>query len=473
MTDEETFKQQLNRYFTAVVDDEYRRHYGDKLEDVPNGTPIFYDRNGDLRSEDIARQAGLQGAEGIRIIEESYEAWVAAGNRPPTVRVSRPSARASSASVARDLSMPAVNVELDRDEPRRSFVDETRDEMRDAIEFRRLEREFQAETGNSGFQPPQVGSGQDAIMVELIRALAQGNSGSKSMSPEMMMLMKQNNDMRQDGTQQLMAMFNAMNQSTMGWMQVMTADRDRGSHTAIESKIMDHALQGLFTKPESPEESVWSDLIRSGQLPEIGRGLMEGLGGVMGALRPPTGAPPYAPQAKLAEPAPGSFVPNVPEIVIPESEPAAPTYHEKCSVVMERLHSTLPPDWQASGEVMELLARVVEIAVRRAEDAHPADVSAQLEYSDKEVVLIANLRTIGLGIDRIAKGEVTVEIARSVLQSQPIYPMLVGENYDSLMGIVEAYSGADNPQSPSLRYDIEYLRKPTARAIVNDLLAGA
>ncbi|MED5159007.1 MAG: hypothetical protein VYD62_02195, partial [Candidatus Thermoplasmatota archaeon] len=326
---------------------------------------------------------------------------------------------------------------VEREERRRSFVDETRDEMRDAIEFRRLEREFNAENGDGYQVNPVGGDPNQAIMIELIRAVSQGNSGGKAMSPEMMMLMKQNNDMRMDGNAQMMGMFNAMNQANQGWIQLLVADRDRGAMNTTESKIMDHALNQLFMKPETAEESVWSDLIRSGQLPDIGRGVMEGLGGIMGAMRPPTGAPSYAQQAATNPPEVSAAIPVVsPDIQVPESQALAPTFHEKCGVVMERLHSSLPADWQADGEVMQLLARVVEVAVQRSEDAYPMDIAAQMQNADREVLLVANLRTIGLGIDRIAKGELTVDLARSLLQSQPIWPMLAGEDYESLMGII-------------------------------------
>lgn len=484
MTDDETFKQQLNRYFTAVVDDQYRRQYPDSLGDVPNGTPIFYDRNGNLRAEEIAGNAGLTGVEGVNIIEESFESWLAAGNTPPSARSVRPGARSAAlgeASTSRpSLDASGIAVHLKRPEPvesRDSYFSDTREQMQEALDFRRLEREYEAETAPDD-HVQRGGSGQDAIMIELIRGLTATNSGSRSLDPGMMMMMKQTADARQDQNAQLIAMFNAAQQSQMGWIQLLMTDKER-SGSVIEDKLLNHALDGLFTKPDTPEESIWSDLIRSGQLPDIVSGAMDGLGGVMGKMRPPTsGPPPYAQEA-LQDPTTtigqevDPFQNIAPEIPVVRTVDSQPTYHEKCNLVMERLHDTLPEDWRADSDMINLLARATEIAVQRAEDSHPMDLNAQMVMADKEASLIANLRTVGLGIRRIEQGEVPVEMARTLLQTHAIYPMLEAESYDSLIDIVGAYEAADDPMKPSLRYDIEYLRKPTTRAIIEQLLAKA
>ena len=115
----------------------------------------------------------------------------------------------------------------------------------------------------------------------------------------------------------------------------------------------------------------------------------------------------------------------------------------------------------------------VEISVRRGEDTFPTSVEMQLAQAAKEMLVIANLRTLGTSINKIEKGEVGIDLAATILSQHPLWPVFSSESVDSILSIVNAYAPADLEDSPSLVHDLDYLNRPTTRPIIESLLDKA
>ena len=77
MTEERQLKAELERYFTAVVDEQYQKQYPDVTS--PVGTPMFYDERGEIDAEYISEMTGMSPSD----VRTSFEAWKGAGGTPP------------------------------------------------------------------------------------------------------------------------------------------------------------------------------------------------------------------------------------------------------------------------------------------------------------------------------------------------------------------------------------------------------
>jgi len=466
----EQMKAELNRYFTAVVDEQYLKQYPDISS--PIGTPLFYDDGGALNIDYISELTGMtKGA-----VEQSFDAWRGAGNIPPTEKPVS-SSIGSSETRRKPLSMPKVNpLEVRRQERRTgSILSEIKDDMSDALELRRMENEMARE--NYGYQP-QPGAGGTSDLTAVITALAPLLKQDRpSMDPMTMTLMKQLNDRTQDSTAQMIALFNMNQQNSQQYMtMLMETMRRGGSRTGLEDRLLNHSLDKMLNGGnEGPEESIWSELVRTGQLSEIVQGAAAGIAGIA-QRRPPMGDNPYAnaprpEQQQLEQP---ENVPNLaPEFEAPVPPAPTFTYQEKCTHIMDQMMSSLPDEWKSDGNTMQLLMNVVEVAVKRAEDIQPTDLQQQLNLAAKETLLIANLRLIGTSLNRIEKGEVPVELAANVLKQHPLWEIFANETADSLIFMVNQYAGADLADSPSLVHDLEYLNRPTTKPIIHSLLETA
>jgi hypothetical protein len=163
----------------------------------------------------------------------------------------------------------------------------------------------------------------------------------------------------------------------------------------------------------------------------------------------------------------------VPTFEAAPPEPVTMTYQEKCTHIMNEMMPTLPTEWTSDGNTMQMLMNSVELSVRRGEDTYPTSTEMQLAQAAKEMLVIANLRTVGTSLNKIEKGEIGIDLAATVLSQHPLWPVFQTETVDSFLMTVNAYSVADLPDSPSLLHDLEYLNRPTTRPIIESLLDTA
>tara|TARA_Y100000992_G_scaffold260071_1_gene194861 strand:- start:46 stop:765 length:720 start_codon:yes stop_codon:yes gene_type:complete len=233
----------------------------------------------------------------------------------------------------------------------------------------------------------------------------------------------------------------------------------------------------MLTGGDTPEDSIFSELVKSGQLGEIVQGAAAGIAGIANR-RVPMGENPYQGQEALPEPEYVEAEPQVAQELAPTFEPpeqvrSAMTFQEKCTYIMEEMRPSLSDEWKADGNTMNMLMNVIEIAVKRGEDFFPGDEASQIALAAKETMMIANLRTVGTSLNRIEKGEIGIELAATVLTNHPLWQVFQNETYESLLSAVNAYAEADLEDSKSITFDLEYLNRPTTRPIIESLLAQA
>ncbi len=468
MTNKEQLKAELERYFTAVVDEQYLKQYPDVTS--PVGTPMFYDERGEIDAEYISEMTGMSPSD----VRTSFEAWKGAGGTPPHERSVR-----SGASENRQtpLSRPKLGqIEIPERKQSGSLLSEIRDDMNDALEFRRLEQQFDSMDSQPSYQGA---GGATSDLTAVITALAPLLKQDRpSIDPMTMTLMKQLNDRTNDSTSQMIALFNMNQQANQQWMTMLMENmRGGGSRSSLEDRLLNHSLDRMLTGGDSPEESFWGELVKSGQLGEIAQGVTAGIAGIANR-RAPMGENPYAnPPAQEALPEPVGEAPAAeqlaPTFEAPEREPTVMTTQEKYTHIMNEMMPTLPDEWTSDGNTMQMLMNSVEISVRRAEDTFPTSVEMQLAQAAKEMLVIANLRTLGTSLNKIEKGEIAVDLASTILSQHPLWPVFQSETADSILMMVNAYAAADLEDSPSLVHDLEYLNRPTTRPIIESLLDKA
>jgi len=464
MTEDRQLKAELERYFTAVVDEQYRKQYPDVTS--PLGEPLFYDEHGDLDADYISKMTGMSSA-GVRA---SFDAWTLSGNIPPTEKPLESVRQATRGPLARPQ---LVSIPVPEKRERGGILSGIKEDMNDVLEMRRLEAQLDA-VGDPYQQNAQAGPQSDltAVITALAPLLKQDRP---SIDPMTMTLMKQLNDRTQDSTAQMIALFNMNQQSNQQWMTMLMDQQNKGSRSSLEDRLLNHSLDKMLTGGDSPEDSIFSELVRSGQLGEIVGKAAEGIAGIANR-RVPMGDNPYQGQpGQEALPAPEASVASelAPTFEAPETLQSSMNHQEKCTYIMEELRPSLPEDWRADGNTMNMMMNVVEVAVQRGEDFFPSDEGSQLALAAKETLMVANLRTIGTSLNRIEKGEISIDIAGSVLANHPLWEVFANETADSLLSAVNSYASADLDDSPSLIHDLEYLNRPTTRPIIDSLLATA
>jgi len=467
MSDEQQLKAELERYFTAVVDEQYLVQYPDI--DSPVGTPLFYDENRQIDADYISDMTGMSKGG----VLTSFEAWLSNGGVIPHERPIA-TTRNSRASPASPLSRPVLG-QIDVPERRQSgsFLSEIKDDMNDALEMRRLENQFDSMNRPQQTYAPQGGSQSEitALIAALAPLLKQDRP---SIDPMTMTLMKQLNDRTTDSTAQMIALFNMNQNANQQWMtMLMDQSKGGGGRSSLEDRLLNHSLDKMLTGSDSPEDSIWSDLVRSGQLGDIVQGAAAGIAGLANR-RSPMGDNPYAGEAQqvLAEPQP-SPQELVPTFEVPVTESSSMSYQEKCTHIMNEMMPTLPAEWTSDGNTMQMLMNSVELSVKRGEDTYPTSTEMQLALAAKEMLIIANLRTVGTSLSKIEKGEIGIDLAATILSQHPLWPVFQGETVESLLMTINAYSVADLPDSPSIVHDLEYLNRATTRPIIESLLDTA
>tara|TARA_B100001564_G_scaffold359359_1_gene380822 strand:- start:2172 stop:3626 length:1455 start_codon:yes stop_codon:yes gene_type:complete len=468
MSEERQLKAELERYFTAVVDEQYQKQYPDVTS--PIGTPLFYDEYGEIDADYISEMTGMS-ENGVKT---SFDAWKSSGNVPPT---EKPVAESRSARPS-PLSRPKLNqVPVPERRESTSLLGGIKDDLNDVLEMRRLEHELD-NVGAAGYNNYPSATHQNdltAVITALAPLLKQDRP---SIDPMTMTLMKQLNDRTQDSTAQMIALFNMNQQSNQQWMTMLMENmRGNGGRSSLEDRLLNHSLDKMLTGGDTPEDSIFSELVKSGQLGEIVQGAAAGIAGIANR-RVPMGENPYQGQEALPEPQYVEPEPELAQELAPTFEPpvqarSAMTYQEKCTYIMEEMRPSLSDEWKSDGNTMNMLMNVIEIAVKRGEDYFPGDEASQVALAAKETMMIANLRTVGTSLNKIEKGEIGIELAATVLTNHPLWQVFQNETYESLLSAVNAYAEADLEDSKSITFDLEYLNRPTTRPIIESLLAQA
>ncbi len=471
--EERDLKAVLERYFTATVDEQYLMQYPEINK--PIGAPLFYDSNGELLTKHISQKTGM--SEGG--VMASFESWRANGNTPPTERRSR-STEEFSDSDFRESRSPSIEYsQMTYEAPARAddsnYLREAKETMSDMVELRRLEQQLEEPVRMA----PTSGMDQTASIIAALAPIL-GKNESKGIDAQTMMLMKQLNDRTNDSTAQLVALFN-MNQQTQQSMTALLVEamRGGGNRSSLEERILNSSVDRMLTGGDSntPESSIWADLIQSGELGNIANGIAQGVAGIAGARRPPTQSAANYDNPALEAPVQEDMVPPIPQYEISQEQEVAyqPTFQEKCTVLMEQIYAELTDEWRADGAYMQILGNAIEISVGRAETFIPDNADAQIAFAMREIMVFTNMRLLAQSIHRIETGEggVTVEMAASVLQGHPMWPTFANETGDSLISLVSAYHPADTGEIPSVAHDIEYLTSERAQPIIHQLLALA
>lgn len=458
-------KSMLNKYFTKV----YEQQHIDQGYDAVVGQPVWYE-NGEPKYAAIGEKLGI-GADKVKM---SYDSWLNAGNKAPGAPANRPvpKVEALQLQLGGGQATPSSGAGLG------SAVQT----LNGVAQLKQAQMAINAADQQMN-QVAQPASETGAIIQALTSALANKKDDTSSMAMFMQMNQQASENARlsrDSGDQRFTALLNIMlQQQAQNQQMILETMRGGGNKSALEEKLLDHTVQNMLTGNQTPEDTMFSSLVNSGQLPEIGKGLLDGVANVLAARQPPsTQQPSY-----LAGPAPEPMqqagpIPAQAQQVQPQvqtqPEEVRLSFEEKCGVLMEGFHANLPETYKGDPTYIGVLKKQVEIAIQRAEDQYPNDVRQQLICADKEMHLVVNLRSIAVNINRIVVGEVTVDMATQVLKGLPIFDQhFRGETYESLMQKIVPYQAADPPGQKMFAWDIEFLSKDAAANAIRQILIAA
>ncbi len=479
---EEELKQHLKTYFTKTLEQQHiDQGYKGAVGDL-----VWYDRvTGEPKYDIIGERLGISGDK----VKVSFQAWRNAGNTPPGNIAGR-----AASNVSQNLQNPAaVQMQIPNQtnqQPQQvNSLGQVAQTLQGVAQLKQAEMSLNAMESQQGQYsaavPTDPGAAYVMAMKEIVKELG-GSQKSKTSDMALMMQMQEQSRnaqaadrARQD--QMFMALLNAtfQNQSSQQGL-LIEALKGGGSRSSFEDRLMEHSFNTLMSPKSEPDDGLLRELVNSGQLPEIGKGLLDGVANVMSARRPPTGGrPSYLPaeqQAMIqteaqAVPQVGGAVAPAPQLAIPEQPQI--TYEQKCKHLMGGIFDGLPQEYKESAEFIDMLKRQVEIAITRAEDRFPNNVNTQLVFAEKEITLVVNLRSICSNLNNVISGQVPLNTAVVVLQSLPVFEAFRGETYDSLLAMVSPYAAADPPGVKILAWDIEFLQTPAAANVISQILAAA
>jgi len=461
----EELKEMLTKYFTKV----YTEQHIEQGYDAQVGQPVWYNPDGHPKYDVIGGRLGISGEK----VKMSFESWLAAGNTPPGGVKPAQQQKPLEPLQLSSGSSPSVT-------PPSGGLAETVNTLNQVASLKQAQHNISQidQAGMSGGNTDLGG-----VVGALAAALAKPRDDTSSMA--MMMQMNQQSQQmaqsaRNASDERFTALLNIMfQQQAQNQTMMMEAMRGGGTRSPLEERILNKSVDQMLLGNQNPEDTILTQLVQSGQLPEIGKGLLDGVANVLAARQPPsTEQPSYLAQAPAqAMPAPVQPMEPQPQVVPQQQQIAQPiqlSFEQKCDVVMEGFHSNLPETYQQDLAYIGVLKRQVEIAVRRAEDSNPNDIRQQLISADKEMHLIVNLRSIAVNIQRVAKGEVNSDMAAQVLQGMPLFnDHFRGETYESLISKVDPYAAADPPGQKMFGWDIDFLKGDEAATVIRQILATA
>lgn len=463
----EELKVMLNKYFTKV----YTEQHIEQGYDARVGQPVWYNPDGHPKYDQIGQRLGISADK----VKMSFESWLSAGNTPPGG-----SPKKEIQPVQPVLMQASGNSSISA--PTGGLAD-TVNTLNQVASLKQAQHQI------SQIDQVSMGQGNNGDLGSVVGALASALAKPRDDTSSMAMMMQMNQQAqttaaqaRDSQDQRFTALLNIMfQQQAQSQTMMMEAMRGGGSRSALEERILNKSVDQMLTGGQTAEDTILTQLVQSGQLPEIGKGLLDGVANVLAARQPPsTEQPSYMAQPQ-AQPqpllAPQEQVPGTPQPVAnPQAtQPAIQlSFEQKCDVVMEGFHTNLPDTYKDDLAYIGVLKRQVEIAVKRAEDFNPNDIRQQLIAADKEMHLIVNLRSIAVNINRVVSGEVSTEIAAQVLQGLPIFnDHFRGETFESLIAKVEPYAAADPPGQKMFAWDIDFLKQDNAATVIRQILMVA
>jgi len=476
----EELKEELEVAFTAVWTESLVQQAGKDRSFI--GKPIFYTATGDIDAKGLSAQ--LQVSENV--VAESFQNWLDAGNKPPGAPVSR------SVAAPQQSYEPPVFAQINPepvtagDSGTVSSATKALNEMA-AYNRAKIDHQQSSMAMNGTVQPMQMQQGMDTatqMLQMLIPALIPQQKSGGDDSLVMLKLLESQNLQAERSRQDQAMMLNAMNSNNTQMMALLLDSmKNGGGRSSTDDVLVQFALEEMRGgRNSSPEESVFDSLVKSGQLADITGSIASSLKSVMAARSPPVGAAPNyniqpqaQPQMQMEQIPQPNFGPEYPmqQYDVPEPEPIEATFEEKCQHVMGQIHESLPKEWKANAQFIEILRRSTERAVSRAEDFHPMSVEHQIQRSIKELLVVINLRLIGTSVKNIRDGMVSTQMAASVLKDHPLYPIFRTETYDSLIEMMVAYIDCDVPGQKNIGYDIEFLSAPDNRQVIEEVLTAA
>jgi len=451
---QEQFRQKMEHYFTKIYTDKDMEMRPEVVKSHMIGKPVWYDYNGELMVEGIAKRCNVEPS----VIRTNFENWKRSGGKAPTSAPTTPEKQEIKRMEAPTLEVP---------EYKRTVSTGFEDDIRSTIETTRLLKELDG-TSQTHIAPPSDMSGIAAI----ITALKPQGGGSETGTMALIAKMQENATVRQqEGFQQSLQMQNNMTNMMMQMMQnntnMMLGLVQNNDKPATDSKLVDFALSSLMSPQSSPEDGLVREFIGSGQAAEVARAIGDGLAGVVAARTVPTTAPPsYITQQTLPDPTAmgvGGLQPQ------PQVSQQGPTTEEKCSALMQRFYDNLTPEFRDNEQYIEVLGRQVEVAINYSEE-RGGSVQEQLAMAERNMNLIVNLRPICAQVKQIADGTIPMAAAVSYLQTNPISKSFIGSDYNSLIDLLTRFTAADPPGQKMLAWDVDYLRTEKAQSVVKILL---
>ena len=475
----EELKEELEVAFTAIWTEQLVEQAGKDRGFI--GKPIFYTPSGDIDAKGLAAQLRVS----ENVVAESFQNWLNAGNKPPGA----PTARSIEPTPTYE---PPVFAQINPEPVSvgdSGTVSSATKALNEMAAYNRAKMDHQQSSiAMQGSQPMmQMQQGQDTattLLQMLIPALVpQQNKGGDD-SLVMLKLLESQNLQAERSRQDQAMMLNAMNQNNTQMMALLLDSmKNGGGRSSTDDVLVQFALEEMRGgRNTSPEESVFDSLVRSGQLADITGSIASSLKSVMAARSPPVGGvpnyniqPQLEPEPQMQEVQP-NFGPEYPMNqyeVPPQPEPIEATFEDKCRHVMGQIHESLPKEWKANAQFIEILRRSTERAVARSEDFHPMSVEHQIQRSIKELLVVINLRLIGTSVKQIRDGTVSTQMAAAVLKEHPLYPIFQTETYDSLIEMMVAYIDCDVPGQKNIGYDIEFLSAQDNRQVIEEVLTAA
>ena len=440
------------------------------------GTPIFYTTSGELDAPHLAKQLRVS----ENVVSESFRNWISAGNKPPGVSTSRTAAEYTPPVFAKFEPEPIAAAQ-------QNTISSATNSLNEMTAYNNAKANHSRATEAMSQPAPQMQNGdQSTQLLGMLIPHIMGNKGGDD-SLVMLKLLESQNMQAERSRQDQAMMMNAMNTNSTQMMALLIDSmKNGGGRSSTDDVLVQFALEEMRGggRSNSPEESVFDNLVKSGQLADITGSIASSLKSVMAARSPPVGA---APNYAIQQQEQPQYVNNQPQMQqeysmqqqypiqqeYEQPEPIEASFEDKCRVVMGQIHESLPKEWKANSDFIEVLRRSTERAVTRAEDFHPISVEHQLQRAMKELLVVINLRLIGTSIKQIRDGTVTTQMAASVLKEHPLYSIFQSETYESLMEMMTAYIDCDVPGQKNIGYDIEFLSGADNRQVIEEVLRTA
>jgi hypothetical protein len=478
MSDE--LKEELEVAFTATWTEQLIEQAGKDRSFL--GKPIFYTATGDIDAKGLSNQLRVSES----LVSESFQNWLSAGNKPPGAPATRhdsPAPEYNPPVFAQFTPEPIAN-----DQNTISSATQSLNEMTAYNQAKMNHQHTAAMMAPPQHQMPTGGDTSSQMLQMLLPHLLGGNKGGGDDSLVMLKLLESQNMQAERSRQDQAMMMNAMNTNSTQMMALLIDSmKNGGGRSSTDDVLVQFALEEMRGgRNSSPEESVFDSLVKSGQLADITGSIASSLKSVMAARSPPVGAVPNyniqaQPEPQIQEyPMQQQYqveqqqpVYHEQQPVYQEQQPIEASFEDKCKHVMGQIHDSLPKEWKANADFIEILRRATERAVTRAEDFHPMSVEHQIQRSIKELLVVINLRLIGTSVKQIRDGAVSTTMAASVLKDHPLYPIFQVETYDSLIEMMVAYIDCDVPGVKNIAYDIEFLAEQGNRQVIEEVLNTA